>query len=362
MATILYGLAGEGMGHATRSKVVIQHLIDKGHDVHVVASNRAYDFLLKHFNNTTKIPGLRLKYEENRVKKAGSLLENIKHEKGENATKAVKIVKNIIKKEKSDLIITDYEPTVAHLAGMMNLKAVMGVKKIPLISIDNMHIISNCKIEVPKKYHNDYLIVKYGNDLIVPPQNVQSYLVTTFFYPKIKRKKTKLIPSLIRNEILETKPVDNPYVLVYQTSKSYTAMFDLLKKFNREKFIIYGFNVSKRDKNLTFKKFSEKGFIEDLAGCKAAITNGGFTMMSEAVFLHKPVLSIPVKNHFEQICNALHLDKEGYGEFHEELDRNALGGFLYSVQDYKENLVRYKQKDNSESFKAVDKSVDSTVK
>ncbi len=36
-------------------------------------------------------------------------------------------------------------------------------------------------------------------------------------------------------------------------------------------------------------------------------------MMSEAVFLHKPVLSIPVRNHFEQICNALNLDKEGYG-------------------------------------------------
>ncbi len=360
MATILYGLAGEGMGHATRSKVVIQHLIDKGHDVHVVASNRAYHFLSNYFPNTTKIPGGRLKYEDNRLKKLGSLVENIKHEKGEGARKAVKVVKEIIKKEKVNLVITDYEPTVAHLAGMMNIKAVMGIKKIPLISIDNMHIISNCKIEVPKKYHKDYLIVKYLDDLFVPPQNVHSYLVTTFFYPEIKRKKTKLIPSLIRKEVLETRPVDNTHILVYQTSKSYTAMFDLLKKFNREKFIIYGFNVSKKDKNLTFKKFSENGFIEDLASCKAAITNGGFTMMSEAIFLHKPVLSIPIRSQFEQVCNALYLDKEGYGEFHEELSRNALGGFLYNVQDYKENLIKYKQKDNSESFKIIDKVIAST--
>ncbi|MGH9333683.1 MAG: glycosyltransferase family protein, partial [Vicinamibacteria bacterium] len=32
---ILYGVVGEGMGHATRSAVVIEHLLSAGHEVKV---------------------------------------------------------------------------------------------------------------------------------------------------------------------------------------------------------------------------------------------------------------------------------------------------------------------------------------
>ena len=39
---ILYGVVGEGMGHATRSRVVIEHLRTKGHQVKVVVSGRAH--------------------------------------------------------------------------------------------------------------------------------------------------------------------------------------------------------------------------------------------------------------------------------------------------------------------------------
>ena len=41
---ILYGVVGEGMGHAMRSRVVLDHLT-KRHDVQVVVSGRAYDYL-----------------------------------------------------------------------------------------------------------------------------------------------------------------------------------------------------------------------------------------------------------------------------------------------------------------------------
>ena len=39
---ILYGVVGEGMGHATRSSVLLEHLT-KQHEVHVVVSGRARD-------------------------------------------------------------------------------------------------------------------------------------------------------------------------------------------------------------------------------------------------------------------------------------------------------------------------------
>ena len=38
---ILYGVVGEGMGHAMRSRVVLERLVAAGHEIHVMASGRA---------------------------------------------------------------------------------------------------------------------------------------------------------------------------------------------------------------------------------------------------------------------------------------------------------------------------------
>ena len=66
---ILYGVTGEGMGHATRSKVVITHLLARGHEVKIVVSGRAHAFLKRFFPDVEEITGLRMIYEENAVKR-----------------------------------------------------------------------------------------------------------------------------------------------------------------------------------------------------------------------------------------------------------------------------------------------------
>lgn len=52
---LLYGVVGEGMGHATRSRVVIDHLQAMGHHVRVVASQRAYTFLAARFADHPRV-------------------------------------------------------------------------------------------------------------------------------------------------------------------------------------------------------------------------------------------------------------------------------------------------------------------
>ena len=54
---ILYGVVGEGLGHAMRSRVVLEHLIASGHEVQVMASGRAVDFLSKRFSGVHQIHG-----------------------------------------------------------------------------------------------------------------------------------------------------------------------------------------------------------------------------------------------------------------------------------------------------------------
>ena len=144
----------------------------------------------------------------------------------------------------------------------------------------------------------------------------------------------------MRDAIMELEPYNGEHVLVYQTSDSNWRLLDILKEFDDE-FIVYGFHQEGRDENLRFKNFNEDEFFQDLARARAVIANGGFTLISEALYLGKPVLSVPVKKQFEQILNAIYMDRLGYGEFHEEVEMEDIERFLSRSQEYRKNIKKY---------------------
>src|SRR5262245_4377540 len=74
---ILYGVVGEGMGHAMRSRVVLEYLVASGHDVHVMASQRAVDYLSKHLRSVHRIHGMHIVYADNRVRWGKTLWSNL---------------------------------------------------------------------------------------------------------------------------------------------------------------------------------------------------------------------------------------------------------------------------------------------
>ena len=94
-------------------------------------------------------------------------------------------------------------------------------------------------------------------------------------------------------------------------------------------------------------------FFKELASCEAVITNGGYSLMSEAVSLGKPVLSIPVNKQFEQILNAVYLDKLGYGKFSKSTNREDIVEFLANLGKYRKNLKKFKRQDNSKIIKRI---------
>jgi len=77
---ILYGVVGEGMGHAIRSRVVLDELV-KGHDVQVVVSGRAHDYLAQRAGEhlrVRKIWGFTIVTEDNEVRNFRTLLQNVR--------------------------------------------------------------------------------------------------------------------------------------------------------------------------------------------------------------------------------------------------------------------------------------------
>lgn len=65
--------------------------------------------------------------------------------------------------------------------------------------------------------------------------------------------------------------------------------------------------------SLIFKAPSRNGFLTDLARCKAVMATAGFTLMTEALHLHKPYLALSMRGQFEHEINAVFLVQSGYG-------------------------------------------------
>ena len=134
-----------------------------------------------------------------------------------------------------------------------------------------------------------------------------------------------------------------------------------LKKLD-EKFIVYGFNKDETDKNLTYRAFNEDQIYEDMRTAKAIIVNGGFTMISEAIYLKKPIYSTPAHKNFEQILNGFYVEKLGYGEYHEDLDVKKIEKFLDNLPKYQENLNKVEKWDNTEILKDLELSIEKYAK
>ena len=330
MANILYGVNGEGSGHSTRAQEVISHLTAQGHSVHVASFDRGLRNLRETFD-VTEIYGLRLAYVNNQVRYGRTLTKNLLSV-GQRA-KSLALLSERVEAWKIQLIITDFEPLTCHVGHHLRL---------PVISIDNQHCLTNTDVSYPRKYRRDAAVTKLVTRIMTP--RADAYLVTSFFEARVRRPRTFLFPPILRQRVLEAKVTTGEHVLVYVTSPA-PALAKLLSSV-RCPFVAYGFGREGQSGNVLFRKPGMDQFLEDLVGAKAVVANAGFSLITEALHLLKPYLAIPIEHQFEQIFNAYWLDKMGYGTYWEELNKERVESFLYNLPGYRERLSGYPRRGN----------------
>lgn len=349
---ILYGVVGEGMGHAMRSRVVLSHLVAQGHELEIMASGRASDFLKKHFEGVNRIHGLHMIYEENRVRRGKTLWSNVLSGAAGVPTNIAAYF-DLIGTFKPEVVISDFESWTYLYA-----KA----HRLPIFSIDNMQIINRCT-------HGPDIIGGDEADFQITRAFVKGklpfcdhYLITTFFRPQLRKPKTSLYPPILRPEILAAARRRGDHLLVYQTAEGNEGLARTLEATGIE-CRIYGMRRAIQEEqvegNLRYRPFSEAGFIDDLASARGVIAGGGFTLMGEAVYLHKPMLAVPLVRQFEQILNARYLEREGFGLAAESLDDPAVvRRFVEAIPACEEKLAAYGQDGNKLLLESVDHLLD----
>src|SRR3989442_15802225 len=105
---VLYGAVGEGLGHATRSLVVAEHLRAKGHTVKMAASGRALPYLRQHLADVEEIWGLEFVLDQGQVRMMKTMSANVR-----GAVRGlpvnVRMAIHVARSYGADLIITDFD-------------------------------------------------------------------------------------------------------------------------------------------------------------------------------------------------------------------------------------------------------------
>lgn len=291
---ILYGIQLNGNGHITRSLELINQLKDKGYHVDVIASGGKYSIELPDY--IKKFKGLSMYFNKSgKINKLKTLL----------SLNIFKLIKDInYDCSEYDLVISDFEPISAYSAKKYKVKS---------IGISN-------QVSITKSSFFESLFIKYFApcDYYIPLDYTSGY------------------QPIISEKFLNGKVSDEDFYLVYLAAYSLEHIKNELK-YSDKKFKVYSSDVIKDYvyNNIEFKKSNKDSFQSDLLKCSGVITASGFSTTSEALVLGKRLWSIPIKGQFEQIDNAIKLNK--LGVYTDDLTSENLENWLnnYTKVDYK---------------------------
>lgn len=274
---VLYAIQGTGNGHVSRANEILPILHQKC----------AVDILLSGVQADVGV-NLPLTYKKKGLsfifgKKGGvdlyKTLQQLQGKKFLNEIKELPV-------EKYDLVINDFEPLSAWACR---------IKHVPCIAMSHQHAVLHKSAPRPTTFDPFALMVlryyapcktgvgfhfkKYGNNI---------------FNPVIRRE--------IRNADVNNKRHYTVYLPAYDDEK----IISFLRRFKDIEWQVFSKHTKKtyREKNCHIQPVNAAAFTESFINCEGILCGAGFETPAEALYMQKKVLVVPMKQQYEQHCNA----------------------------------------------------------
>jgi uncharacterized protein (TIGR00661 family) len=282
---ILYSIQGTGNGHISRAASIYPYLIQYGE----------VDYLISGNNHSLQTP-FEIKYRLSGVSFQYNHRGGIDYLATLRQLNMVKFLGEIDKLpvENYDLVINDFEPISARAAMR---------KSIPCIAMSHQASFLSAKTPLLSG-SRDFLAINILKKFAPAHDRIGFHFdrYDDFIY-------TPVIKDLIRH----ATPVTRDHITVYLPSFSLFYIRNIFSTLTNIPFEIFHPEVSEaiRFKNITFLPVSQDGFNQSLISCSGVISNAGFEIPSEAFFLGKAMLLIPVRGQYEQACNAAAAERLG---------------------------------------------------
>jgi uncharacterized protein (TIGR00661 family) len=333
MARILYGVSGQGFGHASRADSVARGLLARGHDVQFVTSRQSTEALKPRFGDRVHDTfGLRLCLNSGRVTAVGTVLANLVDGFFGGGLRRNRItLDGLFRNFKPDLVLSDFEPFTALWARKYG---------VPAVGLDHQHLISHGRVEVPAGMRWSYLTAL----LVIRLWQLQAkrFLITNFFRVPIRNQPARMVPPVLRDAVYRVVPVAGGHVVAYITEgcdpEPFVAAFRALPD---TEFRCYGFGRAGREKNVVFLPASVDGFLADVGSAAAVIASAGYNLITECMHFRKPMLLAPIPGQFEQQINAYYVAKLGLGRSVEAVTPQVIKRFLGDLPRFRNVLERH---------------------
>jgi UDP:flavonoid glycosyltransferase YjiC (YdhE family) len=332
MSRVLLLVNGLGLGNSTRCYAIIQQLVAAGADVEVVTSDNGMWFFADkpEVGKVNEIPSLRYGQKAGRIDIAATLSQI--SSMWDTLRRAETIVANTIARFHPAVVVIDsiYATRAVRRAGL------------PLVAINNSDIVvrrmrtGGWPASVLPQFLavelTDYLFHRLIPDLVISPclDPEDTAEVGSF------RKVGPIVRSACRPTPARTEQLRR--VIIMLSGSVFGSPVDLRRNHPGLTIDVVGRPVPTEGR--VPEGVSYHGKVRDslalMRDADLVVVNGGFSAVSEAVFLRKPTIVIPVPRHAEQWVNGDTIERLGLGLVATEAGlEDAIDGALERIAEFR---------------------------
>lgn len=345
---ILFLVQGEGRGHLTQAIALSQVLRNAGHKIGGAMVGKSINRIIPSFFHeqiqapVSEFNAPNIIYNANGggmnlQRTLSTLLFNLPR-----YFKSLGFIHQSVQEIQPDLIISFYET----FGGIYN---VLYRSKVPMVCIAHQYLLLHPKFIFPKKNRFNRAVINLNSK--IASWLAVKRLALSFREMESKNElKITVVPPVLRQEIHHLKTSAGDFFLVYMTHHRLSKQI-VKWHLTHPEIQLHCFwdnadvsDVFQFDETLTFHRINSKKYLQMLASCKALVTTAGFESVCEAMYLGKPVMMVPVPNHFEQECNALDGVISGAGVMCKTFDLSVLLDYLPTHQDQSEKFRNWYKK------------------
>lgn len=281
---ILYGIQGTGHGHISRAREILPLLAETA-DVDILISGYNCSMKLEQYEPVHK-RGISLAYDSN---------GGVSYLQTALKLQPIQFLKDVhgLNLDNYDLIISDYEPVTSWAAS---------AAKRECLGLSHQAAFLSDKTPRPEKTS---LFAERILKHFAPCTDAIGF--------HFLRYDEFIEPPIIRRAVLKLNSQSGNHITVYLPAFDHETLASVFVQFSDVEWQIFSPLCTNPYKkyNVTINPVGNEPFLESMESAIGVLTSAGFETCAETMYLGKKLMVVPIRNQYEQLCNAAALEKLG---------------------------------------------------
>jgi len=340
---ILLGICGFGNGHSARQADVLAKLNERGHDVVLFVFLNSKSYVEKHFSQNQ---AFEIRVPIIHVTDTGIDFGRTANEPFNRFDDDIRLNYGAMQgvldyfQGKPDVVISDYELVAAQFAYAQD---------IPLVTIDQQSkfagyqlpdIVGFSRLEEKSRLSMFFpkAEVRYATSFFQLPWETDPSFPVQLMPPILRQRFYEAINNTSQEPLSLTQQVTVYFSPHVQLQQSKEVIYQIFNQFKDIEFVVFQKYTQDSIGNIRFEAFDGDRFLQNLLNSQGVVTTAGHNLLSELMFLGKPVYTLPA-NTFDQRFCAYIIEHNALGVGRNTITQNDLQHFFDHQPQYQANIT-----------------------